>query len=178
MVKAPTLARPPSGQFIAMTLFAALMLDILPWQGAALLLRPDFVLLLLLYWAVHQPLRIGMAAAWGLGLVMDVADGALLGQYALAYTVVIFLALALHRRIQAFSLWPQAWHIFPLLLVSQVLVLLAHLLSGAAFIGWGYFLASITGALLWPPLSLLVQLALKHNTVPDATYTSSRGGDK
>jgi rod shape-determining protein MreD len=178
MANAPTLTRPPSGQFIAMTLFAALMLDLLPWQGTALLLRPDFVLLLLLYWAVHQPLRIGMAAAWGLGLVMDVADGALLGQYALAYTIAIFIALALHRRIQAFPLWPQAWHIFPLLLVSQVLVLLVHLLSGAAFIGWGYFLASITGALLWPLICLLVQLALKHNSPPEIAYTASRGSEK
>jgi rod shape-determining protein MreD len=178
MANAPALTRPPSGQFIALTLFAALMLDILPWQGAALLLRPDFVLLLLLYWAVHQPLRIGMAAAWGLGLVMDVADGALLGQYALAYTVAIFIALTLHRRIQAFSLWPQAWHVFPLLLVSQILILLAHLLSGAAFIGWGYFLASITGALFWPPLCLLVQLALKYRSPQEIAYTASRGSEK
>ncbi|MDP1898678.1 MAG: rod shape-determining protein MreD [Sulfurimicrobium sp.] len=178
MTNAPSLARPPSGQFIALTLLAALMLDILPWQGAALLLRPDFVLLLLLYWAVHQPLRIGMGAAWGLGLVMDVADGALLGQYALAYTITIFLALTLHRRIQAFSLWPQSLHIFSLLLVAQILVLLVRLISGAAFIGWGYFLASVTGALIWPPLSLLVQLALKHKSLPDITYTTPRGGDK
>ena len=48
MANESALARPPSGQFIATTLFAALMLDILPWQGAALLIRPDFVLLLLL----------------------------------------------------------------------------------------------------------------------------------
>lgn len=178
MANASTLTRPPSGQFITMTLFVALMLALLPWQGAALLLRPDFVLMLLLYWAVHQPLRIGMAAAWGLGLVMDVADGALLGQYALAYTIATFLALALHRRIQAFTLWPQAWHIFPLLLVSQVLVLLAHLLSGAGFIGWEYFLASVTGALLWPPLNLLIQLALKYKTPPEIAYTSSRGSEK
>lgn len=178
MTGAPTLARPPSGRFIAMTLFVALMLDILPWQGTALLLRPDFVLLLLLYWAVHQPLRIGMAAAWGLGLVMDVADGALLGQYALAYTLATFLALTLHRRIQAFNLWPQALHIFLLLLVSQVLILLTHLLSGANFIGWGYFLASITGALLWPLLSLLIHLAMKHRYLPDVAYTTSRGSEK
>lgn len=178
MSNAPSLTRPPSSQFVAMTLFVALMLDILPWQGAALLLRPDFVLLLLLYWAVHQPLRVGMAAAWGLGLVMDVADGALLGQYALAYTIAIFLTLSLHRRIQAFGLWPQALHIFPLLLVSQILVLLVHLLSGATFIGWGFFLASISGALLWPLLSLLVQQAQKHKSPTEAAYSSSRHGEK
>lgn len=178
MNEAPSLTRPPSNRFIAMTLFMALMLDLLPWQGTALLLRPDFVLLLLAYWAIHQPLRIGMAAAWMLGLVMDVADGALLGQYALAYTLSIYLALALHRRIQAFGLWPQAWHIFPLLLVSQVLTLLIHLFSGASFIGWGYFLASITGTLLWPPLSLLVQMALRYRLSPEIAYTSARSGEK
>lgn len=178
MTDAPALTRPPSGRFIAMTLFVALMLDILPWQGSALLLRPDFVLLLLIYWAVHQPLRMGMAAAWGLGLVMDVADGALLGQYALAYTVAIFFALALHRRIQAFTLWPQALHVFSLLLVSQIFILVTHLLSGATFIGWGYFLSSITGTLLWPPLSLLVQLMLKYKSQPEIAYSSSRGNEK
>ena len=161
-----------------MTLFAALMLDILPWQGAGLLLRPDFVLLLLLYWVIQQPLRVGMATAWGLGLVMDVADGALLGQYALAYTLAIYVALALHRRIQAFGLWSQAWHIFPLLLISQILVLLTHLISGAAFIGWGYFLASLSGALFWPPLSLLVQLALKRKSRTEIAYTPARNGEK
>lgn len=178
MAKAPALTRPPNGQFIALTLFGALMLDILPWQGAGLLLRPDFVLLLLLYWTIHQPLRVGMALAWGFGLIMDVADGALLGQYALAYTIAIFLALALHRRIQAFGLWAQAWHVFFLLLVSQLLILLVHLLSGANFIGWGFFLASITGTLLWPPVSLLIQLALKHRSLPDVAYTASRSNEK
>lgn len=164
---APALTRPVSGQFIAMSLFAALMMDLLPWQGVALLARPDFVLLLLLYWVIHQPLRIGMAAAWGLGIIMDVADGALLGQYALSYTVTIFLALILHRRIQAFGLWPQALHVGVLLLASQLLTLLAHLASGASFIGWGYFLATISGTLLWPALGLLVPLALKHKTQPE-----------
>lgn len=174
---APTLTRPPSGRFIALTLFASLMLDLLPWQGVALLARPDFVLLLLLYWAVHQPLRIGMAAAWGMGIVMDVADGALLGQYALAYTVTVFLTLALHRRIRAFGLWSQASHIVMLLLVSQVLSLLVHLVAGASFIGWSYFIASMTGALLWPALSLLVQFALKRNAAPEIGYPGSRSAD-
>jgi len=163
----PVLTRPVNGQFIAMSLFAALMMNLLPWQGAALLARPDFVLLLLLYWVIHQPLRIGMTAAWGLGIVMDVADGALLGQYALSYTVTIFLALVLHRRIQAFGLWSQALHVSVLLLASQLLTLLVHLASGANFIGWGYFLASISGTLLWPALGLIIPLALKHKTLPE-----------
>lgn len=164
---APVLKRPVSGPFIAMSLFAAVMMNLLPWQGVALLARPDFVLLLLLYWVIHQPLRIGMAAAWGLGIVMDVADGALLGQYALSYTATVFLALVLHRRIQAFGLWQQALHVSVLLLASQLLTLLAHLASGASFIGWSYFLATLSGTLLWPALGLLIPLALKHKPLPE-----------
>ncbi len=174
---APALTRPASGQFIAMSLFSALMLDLLPWQGVALLARPDFVLLLLLYWAVHQPLRIGMAAAWGMGLVMDVADGALLGQYALAYTLTTYLALMLHRRIQAFGLWQQALHIAMLLILCQTLVLLTHLATGSNFIGWRYFLASASGTLFWPMISLFIELLLQRKSLPEITY-SSRSGEK
>lgn len=173
-----TLTRPPGGQFIALTLFLALMFNLLPWQGAALLLRPDFVLLLLLYWAIHQPLRIGMAAAWGLGLVMDVADGALLGQYALAYSITIFLALTLHRRIQSFGLWPQALHVATLLLAAQALELLVHLASGRTFIGWSYFLASVTGTLFWPVISLLIELVLKRKSLAEIPYSAPRNGEK
>ncbi|MEN6585079.1 MAG: rod shape-determining protein MreD [Sulfuricella sp.] len=166
-VSAPALTRPVSGQFIATSLFAAVMMDLLPWQGVALLARPDFVLLVLLYWVIHQPLRIGMAAAWGLGLIMDVADGALIGQYALSYTFAIFLALILHRRIQAFGLWQQALHVSVLLLVSQLLTLLVHMVNGTSFIGWGYFFASVSGTLLWPALGLLITTALKHKALPE-----------
>jgi rod shape-determining protein MreD len=175
---AATLQRPPSTQLMAFTLFAALMLDLLPWQGVLLLARPDFLLLMLLYWVMQQPLRVGMAAAWSLGLAMDVADGALFGQYALAYTVAVYLALILHRRIQAFGLWQQALHVSFLLATSQILVLLIHLASGANFIGWRYFLATLTGTLCWPGLALLMQLARKQLSVTEIGYTSSRMGEK
>lgn len=154
------------------------MLNLLPWQGELLLLRPDFVLLMLLYWTIRQPLRVGMGAAWGLGLVMDVADGALLGQFALAYTVSTYGALILHRRIQSFSLWPQALHVLLLLLLAQVLALLVHLLAGQAFIGFRYFLASLVGALFWPLASILIELLQKQKITPDAAYPAARGGDK
>lgn len=174
---ASALPRPASSQFIATSLFAALMLDLLPWQGVALLARPDFVLLLLLYWGVHQPLRIGMGAAWGMGLVMDVADGALLGQFAFAYTVTAYLALMLHRRIQAFGLWQQALHIAMLLVLCQALVLLIHMASGSSFIGWRFFLSSISGTLFWPMISLLIELLLQRKSLSGITY-SSRSGEK
>ncbi len=172
------LQRPASGRLIFATVFAGLILNLLPWTGLGLLARPDFVLLVLLYWTINQPLRVGMAAAWGMGLIMDVADGALLGQYALAYTVAAYVALILHRRIQSFGLWQQALHIGLLLAASQLLTMLVHLASGADFIGWRYFLASITGTLLWPALALLIRLVATQKSLPEIAYTAARSTDK
>ena len=72
--------------FIAVSLIAALLLNLLPWSGVALWLKPDFVALVVLYWCIEQPRRLGFVAAWLLGLFMDVADGTLFGQHALART--------------------------------------------------------------------------------------------
>lgn len=174
---APTLKQPASTRFIILSLFVALMLDLLPWQGIALLARPDFVLLMLLYWIIHQPLRVGLAAAWSLGLVMDVADGALLGQFALAYTVTAYLALMLHRRIQAFGLWQQALHVAMLLVFCQALILMTYLVTGSHFIGWRFFLASASGTLAWPVICLFIELLQQRKALPDIGY-SARSGEK
>ena len=147
--------RPATGRFILFTLVCALLLNMLPWEGIGLMLRPDFVALTLIYWAIHQPRKVGMGAAWFLGLLIDVADGALLGQHALAYTITIFAALMLHRRILMFPLWQQALHVFPLLLLLQILTLLIKLMAGAAFSGWVLFLPAFSGAVIWPVLALL-----------------------
>jgi rod shape-determining protein MreD len=153
--RAHEILRPASGKFIAFTLVCALLLNLLPWEGIALILRPDFVALVLLYWCIHQPRKLNMGSAWFMGLLIDVADGALLGQHALAYTIMVFAALMLHRRILMFPLWQQALHVFPLLLLLQFVTLLIKLIAGSAFSGWSLFLSAISGALIWPVLALL-----------------------
>lgn len=158
---------PAGGKFIAFTLLVALTLNLLPWHGLLLLIRPDFVALTLLYWCINQPRKVGLGAAWFFGLLMDVADGSLFGQHALAYTLITYGALFLHRRVLMFPLWPQAVHIFPLLVLLQLLLLLIRLFVGVPFIEWGYFLPSLTGALLWPPLSLILQLPQRRTPKPE-----------
>lgn len=143
---------------VATSLAAALFLNMLPWPGTLLFLRPDFVALTLLYWCIHRPHRVGFWAAWFMGLLMDIADGAVLGQYALAYALLVYLAILLHRRVLMFGLRKQIWHVLPILLLSQLAILLIKIYGGANFIGWWYFLASITGALLWPVLSIVLLL--------------------
>jgi rod shape-determining protein MreD len=152
------LTRPAGAGVIAASIVAALLLRLLPWSGWGLALRPDFVLLVLLYWGIHRPTAAGLGLAFFLGLLTDVADGLMLGQYALAYVAVSFLTLLLHRRLRVFSPWQQALHMFGLLLASQLLVVFSGTLAGHGFDDWNFFLSSIGGALLWPGLSVLLDL--------------------
>jgi len=159
--------KPAKAGFIAFTLLAALMINLLPWAGWGLLVRPDFVALVLLYWCIDQPRKVGFGIAWLLGILMDVSDGSLFGQHALAYTIVAYAGIALHRRVQRFSITPQALHVVPLLLLNDAIVLLIRLFAGSDFPGYWYFFGSVVGGLLWPALSFLLKLPQRPRTDPD-----------
>jgi rod shape-determining protein MreD len=115
----------------------------------------------------HQPRKIGFLPAWLLGLAMDVADGSLFGQHALAYSVMMFAAIALHRRVSMFDMRHQILHILPILLIMQLIGLGVREAAGGEFPGWWYFLASITSALLWPVTDLLLKIPLRQRPDPD-----------
>ncbi|MGH8619621.1 MAG: rod shape-determining protein MreD [Burkholderiales bacterium] len=153
--------------FIVVTFALALALNLLPWTGFAVLVKPDFVALVVLYWCVEQPRKVGFLTAWALGLVMDVADGALFGQHALAYTVLAFAAIVLHRRIQGFPMRHQFWHVLALLTLNQLIVLGLRMAAGAPFPGIAYFLPALLGALLWAPLSALMRMPRIPKSDPD-----------
>ena len=141
--------RPASLKEVYLALIAAYLLYLLPWEGSGLLVRPDFVLMVLLYWMLRAPHLCNVGTAWFMGLLLDVASGSLFGQYALAYTVTAFFALYYQRRLVLFSAGQQAGYVLLLLLLSQIVLLVIKLLAGNALPGWGYFLSSLTGVLLW-----------------------------
>jgi rod shape-determining protein MreD len=153
--------------FIVFTLLAATLVNIMPWSGFAAWLRPDFVALVVLYWVIEQPRRVGFGAAFVLGLLMDVAEGALLGQHALSYSILAFAGIALHRRVRMFSLTAQVVHVMPLLLLNDVIVVGIRLLAGADFPGYFYFLGSVAGGVLWPIISVLLKLPQRPREDPD-----------
>ncbi|MDH2915386.1 MAG: rod shape-determining protein MreD [Gallionella sp.] len=147
---------PASTGFIVLTFFVAVLLEWLPWRGWMLALRPDFVGLVLLYWCTHKPHRVGIGIAWVLGIFVDVADASLFGQHALAYSVLAFGGLVLNRRVQMFNLREQSVHVFALLLTSYTVYAMVHW-QVRGFVAWEYFLGVATSALLWTPLTLLLQ---------------------
>lgn len=152
--------------FIALTLIAALFLNLLPWAGYWLWVRPDFVALVVLYWCIEEPRKIGFAAAWLLGLFMDVADGTLFGQHALAYAILAYAGIVLHRRVRMFSGTPQVLHVIPLLLLNDLIVLAIRALAGADFPGFQYFIGSFVAGALWPPLGVLLRLPQRPKPDP------------
>ena len=147
---------PAQASFIVLTLALGLLFDLLPWGNIAVV--PDLTATVLAFWCIHQPRRVGIGIAWTLGLLLDVGNGALLGQHALGYSVLAFLAFALHRRILWFPPWQQALHILLLLLSTQMLTLVIRIAAGGGFPGWTYFAGNLICAALWPVLSFLLLL--------------------
>ena len=133
---------PAKGWFIILSLMVGLFLNLLPIQGDLLMLRPDFVALVLLFWGTYQPQRVGISIAFVMGLLMDVGNSSMFGQHALAYSVMLFIAFLLRRRLHVFGLLKQAPQVGLLLLFTQFIMLLTELLKRADFPGWHYFLAS------------------------------------
>lgn len=134
---------------IFLSLLVALVFQLLPWAGFGLMLRPDFILLVVIYWLFRAPHVVNIGVAWFAGVVMDLITGGLFGQFALAYAVVGFFAVSYQRRLILFNSWQQAAYVFVLLLLAQFIVLILKLLAGGEVPGWSYFLPSISGVLLW-----------------------------
>lgn len=141
--------RPISISQIYLSLLAGLALYLLPWAGFGLMLRPDFVLLVLLYWLIRAPHLCNIGTAWLMGILVDLAGGDLFGQHALAYVVAAYVAVIYQRRATLFNRWQQAGYVFLLLLVAQLVLLVLKLFSGSELPAWNYFLPSVSGILLW-----------------------------
>jgi len=140
------------------SLAGAYLLSVLPWSGAWLLARPDFVLLVLLFWTLHEPRSIGQGVAFFLGLLVDVSDSMLLGEHAFAYVIAIFLAQAFRVRIIAFGLGEQTLHLLGLTVTASAVMLLLNLALGADFPGIAFFVSPVLTALLWPVASWILYL--------------------
>ena len=161
---------PANPLFIWGSLISALALSMLQnmglWDRAAW--TPDILALVLVFWSIHQPRRIGIGVAFFFGLLIDVHQGAMLGQHALSYIVLSFLALAIHRRLLWFSVPSQALQVLPLFAASHAIELLARMLAGGAFPGFLLLVAPVLESLLWPVVSVILLVPQRRTPNPDA----------
>jgi rod shape-determining protein MreD len=156
---------PANPFFIWGSLLVALLINMLPTGRNAW--QPDILALVLVFWSVHQPLRIGIGAAFAFGLAMDVHEAALLGQHALAYTALSFFAITIHRRLLWFTVPSQAVQVLPLFAAAHAIELAIRMLAGGAFPGTGILLAPLLESILWPIVTVVLLAPQRRAPDPD-----------
>lgn len=154
---------PENGRLaILITLCVAMLLMILPMPEWARPFRPQWVTLVLLYWAIALPHRIGVGSGFIVGIVLDVLTGTLLGQHALGLSIVIFIAIQLHQRIRVFPFWQQSLGILILLVIEHLLALWVTGATRGVTPGLAYWAVPLIGALLWPWVFVTLRKTRRH----------------
>ena len=169
MRRGQQLLLPANPLFIWGSLLGALLLNMVQnmglWGNAVW--TPDALAVVLVFWTVHQPRRVGIGAAFVFGLLMDVHQGGLLGQHAMAYTVLSFLAITIHRRVLWFSVPSQTVQVLPLFLVAHTIQLVLRMIGGGGFPGLWIVAAPFLEAALWPLANILLLLPQRRAPDPD-----------
>lgn len=150
------------GKIVAITFIAALLMAIMPLPEWSRVFRPEWVSLVIIYWCIAIPDKVNIGTAWILGLCMDVLTGTLLGQHALAFSVIAYISVKLHKQIRIYPLWQQALSVFILIAFGQLLILWIQGLTGESGATWAYWASSMTSALIWPIVFMLLRSAQRN----------------
>jgi rod shape-determining protein MreD len=135
---------------VLLSLLVALSLEVTPLPAEMAAWRPPWLALVAIYWALAYPRRYGLAVAWIAGLVLDVLKGGVLGQHALAMSVVAWLTLRFHLRLRVFPLWQQTAAVVGLVAAHQFLVFWVDGVTGEAALNWQRATPTLAAFLAWP----------------------------
>ena len=150
--------RPHSIWVIFLSLFIAYLLAIVPFPEWAMNYRPEWVPIVLIYWVIALPYRVGIGSVFAAGLVLDVLEGSTLGVNALALVVVAYVALSLHQRMRMFSALQQSGLVLALVGLNLMLCNWLQILTGQSVPSNLMFLmAALTSAVIWPSLFQLLR---------------------
>lgn len=127
----------------------ALLIAVWPLPGWALWLRPEVVVMLVVYWIITHPFRIGMIYAWLMGCLLDLLTGSTLCQHALALTIVAYLVFLFHQRTIMYSMLQESCMVFGLVALYHLLNYWIYGLTGGAYFDAAFLLSALSTALLW-----------------------------
>ncbi len=150
MIESGYILRPANPLFIGFSLFAALLLNFLPFGNAPWV--PDWLLICIVFWTIYQPRKVGVVWAFLLGLIMDIHNASLLGQQAFMYPLVAFFGIYWQRRVLGFSRPQQILHLLPLFLTASIWPLIVRWVSSGELPIWAWasLFAAFIEAALWP----------------------------
>jgi rod shape-determining protein MreD len=142
---------------IAFTLSLAVLFDVLPAPSWFNWVRPEFTLLVLIYWVIAMPERCGVLVAVLLGLMQDSLAASFLGIHVISFTVVTGITLLAYKRLRVFDAWQQASFVFMLVGMANLLHYWLSMLTGNPHMGWWFLLPSFISALIWPWLMVVLR---------------------
>ncbi|MEX2132265.1 MAG: rod shape-determining protein MreD [Pseudohongiellaceae bacterium] len=136
---------------ILLTFFIAYLLAIVPMPNWAMNFRPEWVSLVLIYWVMALPYRIGIGVAWVAGLFMDILEGSILGLNAMVFAILAYIILSLHKRLRMFSALQQSGLILAVIGLNLMVSHWLQLISGQTVAsGMLFLMGAVSSALLWP----------------------------
>lgn len=144
------LTRHHGGTIVLLTFAVAMLLTIVPLADSMRTLRPDWVALTLIFWCLTLPYRVSVGSGFIAGLLLDVLTGTLLGQHAIALSLIAYVCVRLHQRIRIYPMWQQALTVLILLVLHQLLTLWIDSIIGRPARPPSYWLQSVVSAALWP----------------------------
>ncbi|MFC6669504.1 rod shape-determining protein MreD [Marinobacterium aestuariivivens] len=150
-------ARPGGILIIVGTFLVGLVLSQLPLPGVFEWGRPEWVPMILIYWVLALPHRVGLGMAWMMGLSLDLLKGSTLGLNALALTLIAFLTLLIHQRLRMFPLWKQALMVMVLVGINQLTFHWMQSIAGNPRDSFMFMLPSLVSALVWPWIFVLLR---------------------
>ncbi len=141
---------------VIITLIIALMLSVVPLPDWIEAFRPDWIALALIYWAMMLPRSWSVGSAWLVGLVLDIAQGTLLGQHALALALIVFITVRMHLLMRVFPMSQLTATVFSLLALYQFMLFWVNGVVGLPVASIQYWAPVISGTLLWPLVASLL----------------------
>lgn len=145
------------GWVITFTFIISFMLAVMPLPSWATTWRPAWVAMVLIYWCIATPQRVGVATGWFSGIIHDVLSDTLLGQHALGLTLIAYISLKLHQRVRIFPVWQQAFGVGVLVAINQFLDLWIRGMIGYPPTNWSFLYPALTSLLLWPWVFIILR---------------------
>ncbi len=150
------IAKQSASLSIFLTLLVAMALRIVPLPETLASFNPDWVLLVLIYWSLAVPERVGVFTGFVIGLLIDVLTGRLLGQNALIYALICYFVVKLHKRIRHYPIPQQSLFVFFCLLLACLLTYWIENLQATHSFSLNFWFPVVSGSLFWPVVFLLL----------------------
>ena len=148
-----------------MTFVIGFVLSAIPLPETIIDWRPCWLAMLLIYWCMALPERVGILSAWLLGLLFDVQQSFILGQHALGFIFLAYVIIKNHKRMRVYPLLQQSLVVCLYLLIFQAIMLLVMLLSGTITYTWFYWVPAFTSMLIWPWLFIFMRDFRRRNNI-------------